>query len=149
MNVHTLPSDVESFVPHRDSMLLLDKLQKVELDTGQAEVTVRSSNIFYENRKYTFDFEDFEEKAKDPLTKIFILCSPHNPVGRVWTREDLKKLGDICLEHDILIISDEIHHDLVLPGNKHTVFSTISEEFEQKTMIPQKRKRITFFDLRK
>ena len=93
------------------------------------------NQLNYENQKYTFDFEDFEEKAKDPLTKIFILCSPHNPVGRVWTREELKKLGDICLEHDILIISDEIHHDLILPGNKHTVFSTISEEFEQKTIV--------------
>ncbi len=93
------------------------------------------NQLHYENQKYTFDFEDFEEKAKDPLAKIFILCSPHNPVGRVWTREELKKLGDICLEHDILIISDEIHHDLVLPGNKHTVFSTISEEFEQKTIV--------------
>ncbi len=93
------------------------------------------NQLHYENQKYTFDFEDFEEKAKDPLTKIFILCSPHNPVGRVWTREELKKLGDICLEHDILIISDEIHHDLVLPGNNHTVFSTISEEFEQKTIV--------------
>jgi cystathionine beta-lyase len=93
------------------------------------------NQLHYENQKYTFDFEDFEEKAKDPLAKIFILCSPHNPVGRVWTKEELKKLGDICLEHDILIISDEIHHDLILPGNKHTVFSTISEEFEQKTIV--------------
>ncbi len=93
------------------------------------------NQLHYENQKYIFDYEDFEEKAKDPLTKIFILCSPHNPVGRVWTKEELKKLGDICLEHDILIISDEIHHDLILPGNKHTVFSTISEEFEQKTIV--------------
>ena len=93
------------------------------------------NQLHYENQKYTFDFEDFEEKAKDPLAKIFILCSPHNPVGRVWTREELKKLGDICLEHDILVISDEIHHDLILPGNSHTVFSTISEEFEQKAIV--------------
>lgn len=93
------------------------------------------NQLHYKNQKYTFDFEDFEEKAKDPLAKIFILCSPHNPVGRVWTREELKKLGDICLEHNILIISDEIHHDLILPGNKHTCLSTISEEFEQKTIV--------------
>ncbi len=93
------------------------------------------NQLHYENQKYTFDFEDFEEKAKDPLTKIFILCSPHNPVGRVWTKEELKKLGDICLEHNILIVSDEIHHDLILPGNEHTCFSTISEEFEQKTIV--------------
>jgi cystathionine beta-lyase len=93
------------------------------------------NQLHYENQRYTFDYEDFEEKAKDPLTKMFILCSPHNPVGRVWNKEELKKLGDICLENDILIISDEIHHDLILPGNKHTVFSTISEEFEQKTIV--------------
>ena len=93
------------------------------------------NQLHYENQKYTFDYEDFEEKAKDPLNKIFILCSPHNPVGRVWTKEELKKLGDICLEHDILIISDEIHHDLILPGNNHTCFSTLSEEFEQKTIV--------------
>jgi cystathionine beta-lyase len=66
---------------------------------------------------------------------MFILCSPHNPVGRVWSKEELKKLGDICLENDILIISDEIHHDLILPGNNHTCFSTISEEFEQRTFV--------------
>ncbi|MFX0047230.1 MAG: MalY/PatB family protein [Candidatus Hermodarchaeota archaeon] len=92
------------------------------------------NQLHYENQKYSFDYEDFEEKAKDPLTRMFILCSPHNPVGRVWSREELKKLGDICLEHDILIIVDEIHHDLILPGNKHTIFSTISEEFEQKSI---------------
>jgi cystathionine beta-lyase len=93
------------------------------------------NQLHYENQKYTFDFEDFEEKAKDPLTKIFILCSPHNPVGRVWNKDELKKLGDICLEHEILMIADEIHHDLILPGNNHTCFSTISEEFEQKTIV--------------
>ncbi|MFX0075809.1 MAG: MalY/PatB family protein [Candidatus Hermodarchaeota archaeon] len=93
------------------------------------------NQLHYENHRYSFDLNDFEEKAKDPLTKIFILCSPHNPVGRVWTNEELKRLGEICLEHDILMIADEIHHDLILPGNKHTLFSTISEEFEQKTII--------------
>ncbi|NHJ22142.1 MAG: pyridoxal phosphate-dependent aminotransferase [Candidatus Lokiarchaeota archaeon] len=93
------------------------------------------NQLRYENHRYTFDYEDFEEKAKDSLTKIFILCSPHNPVGRVWTKEELKKLGDICLEHNVLMIADEIHHDLILPGNKHTVYSTISKEFEQNSII--------------
>jgi len=93
------------------------------------------NQLHYENQKYSIDFDDFEEKAKDPLTKIFILCSPHNPVGRVWKKEELKKLGEICLENDILLVSDEIHHDLILPGSKHTLFSTISEEFEQNSII--------------
>jgi cystathionine beta-lyase len=93
------------------------------------------NQLRYENQTYSIDFEDFERKAKDPLAKMFILCSPHNPVGRVWKKEELKKLGEICLENDILIVADEIHHDLILPGNKHTLFSTISKEFEQNTIL--------------
>ncbi len=96
---------------------------------------IQNNQLVYENNKYLFDFDDFEEKAKDPLTKMFILCSPHNPVGRVWTKEELKKLGDICLENDVLIISDEIHHDLILPGYEHTVFSKISGDYNDHTII--------------
>ena len=94
-----------------------------------------TNQLKYENKSYNIDFEDFEEKAKDPLTKIFILCSPHNPVGRVWSENELKKMGDICLENDVLIISDEIWHDLILSGNKHIIFSNISEEFADKSII--------------
>ena len=101
-------------------------------NNGRQKLT---NQLHYENKKYTFDFEDFEEKAKDPLTKMFILCSPHNPVGRVWTEKELRRLGDICLENDVLIISDEIHHDLILSGYGHTLFSTISKEFEKNTIM--------------
>jgi len=94
-----------------------------------------TNQLNYENKRYTFDFEDFEEKAKDPLTKMFILCSPHNPVGRVWTEKELRKLGDICLENGVIIISDEIHNDLILSGYKHTLFSTISDDFEKNTIM--------------
>lgn len=93
------------------------------------------NQLMYENKKYSIDFEDFEEKAKDPLTRMFILCSPHNPIGRVWTEKELRRIGDICLDNEILIVSDEIHHDLILSGYKHTLFSTISKEFEQNTFV--------------
>ncbi|MFX1389001.1 MAG: MalY/PatB family protein, partial [Promethearchaeota archaeon] len=93
------------------------------------------NQLQYENKTYTINFEDFEEKAKDPLSKMFILCSPHNPVGRVWTKKELKRLGDICLENDILIVSDEIHHDLILSGYNHTLFSTISKELENNIIM--------------
>jgi cystathionine beta-lyase len=93
------------------------------------------NQLLYEDKKYSINFEDFEEKAKDPLTKIFILCSPHNPVGRVWTKKELKKLGEICLENDVLIISDEIHHDLILSNYKHTLISTLSEELQNNTIL--------------
>ena len=75
---------------------------------------------------YKIDFEDFKEKAKQ--AKMFILCSPHNPVGRVWTREELQQLADICLENNILVISDEIHSDLVFKPSKHISFATLSPE---------------------
>ncbi len=96
---------------------------------------IQNNQLVYENNQYSFNFDDFEEKAKDPLTKMFILCNPHNPVGRIWTEKELKKLGDICLENDVLIISDEIHHDLILPGYEHKVFSKLSEDYDDHTII--------------
>ena len=75
---------------------------------------------------YEVDFDDFEEKAKQ--AKLFILCSPHNPLGRCWTREELQKMADICLKHNVLVLSDEIHNDLVLPPFKHQVFADLSPE---------------------
>ena len=80
-----------------------------------------------DNGYYTMDYEDFEAKAKSGV-KYFILCNPHNPVGRVWTPEELKKVGDICVRYGIEIISDEIHSDLMLDGHKHTCMASISPE---------------------
>lgn len=78
--------------------------------------------------RYEMDLEDLEEKAKDPKAKMLILCNPHNPVGRVWTKEELERLGKICLENDILILSDEIHSDLRYPGVEFTNLASISKE---------------------
>ena len=83
---------------------------------------------------YEIDFEDFEERAKDPNTTMFILCSPHNPVSRVWSKEELARLMDICVENDVLVVSDEIHNDLVMPGYEHTVTLGIDEKY-QKNLI--------------
>jgi cystathionine beta-lyase len=96
--------------------------------------TVVSNQLNLENNYYTMDFEDLEKKAKDPLAKLLILCSPHNPVSRVWTKDELKQLGEICIENNVLIIADEIHCDLTFPPAKHTVFATISEEFAQNSI---------------
>lgn len=80
-----------------------------------------------ENGYYTMDLEDFEAKAKDGA-KYFILCNPHNPVGRCWTREELKQVGDICVKYSVEILSDEIHSDLMLDGHKHTCMASVSPE---------------------
>lgn len=84
--------------------------------------------------KYVFDFEDFEKKIVENNVKVSILCSPHNPVGRVWTKEELTTYGNICLKHNVLMISDEIHGDLILKGYKHIPLASISDEFAKNTV---------------
>ena len=87
-----------------------------------------------ETGKYTIDYEDFEEKIKKEKIKLFFLCSPHNPVGRVWSREELERLGDICYKHHVIVVSDEIHADFVFKG-KHRVFTDLQEEYKQISIV--------------
>lgn len=84
--------------------------------------------------RYEYDFADFERKIKEEQVKLFILCNPHNPVGRVWRREELERIAEICLAYDVLVVADEIHQDFVRPGIRHTVFSSLSPEIEAKTI---------------
>lgn len=91
--------------------------------------------LVYENGAYRMDFEDFEDKLIKNKVKLFILCSPHNPVGRVWTKEELTKLGDLCMKHNVTVIADEIHSDFTYPGHTHTVFASIKEEFLMNSII--------------
>ncbi|WP_340701100.1 MalY/PatB family protein [Brevibacillus borstelensis] len=78
--------------------------------------------------RYEMDYDDLIGKI-DPKVKMIILCNPHNPVGRVWTKAELERLGQICAEHDILVVSDEAHFDLIHNGHRHTLFASISEPF--------------------
>ncbi len=87
-----------------------------------------------EEKRYYIDFEDFEQKAKDPALKMVILSNPHNPVGRAWNKEELEKMGRICVDHDVIIISDDIHFDLMLNGNQYIPIASLSEEFKQQTV---------------
>lgn len=93
---------------------------------------VISPLIKLEDGNYVMDYEDIESKIKD--VKIFLLCNPHNPVGRVWTKEELQKLGEICLKNNVKVISDEIHSDIIFKGHKHVPFASISEEFAQNSI---------------
>lgn len=85
--------------------------------------------------KFYIDFEDFETKIIENNVKLFILCSPHNPVSRVWTKEELKKLGEICLKHNVYIVADEIHCDFVFEGSKHHIFIDAVPEMKDRTII--------------
>ncbi|NMA06939.1 MAG: pyridoxal phosphate-dependent aminotransferase [Ruminococcaceae bacterium] len=94
---------------------------------------VKNSLICSDNG-YEIDFDDLEEKAAVERNTVLIFCSPHNPVGRVWTREEVEKVADICLRNNVLVISDEIHFDLIMPGYKHTVMSGLSKEIAMNTI---------------
>ncbi len=85
--------------------------------------------------KFYIDFEDFEKKIVDNNVKLFILCSPHNPVSRVWTKEELQKLGEICLKHNVYVVADEIHCDFVFEGHKHHIFIDAVPEMKDRTII--------------
>ena len=93
-----------------------------------------NSPLVYKNSHYEMDYMDFEEKIIQNNVKLFILCSPHNPVGRVWTKEELIRIGDICIKHDVLIIADEIHHEFVYSGHMHHVFADLKPEYLKRSI---------------
>ena len=91
--------------------------------------------LVYQDGRYTIDFADFERKIAESNARMFILCNPHNPVGRVWTKDELLTMGCICKQYNCIVLSDEIHCDLVFDGHKHWVFSTLSEDFADFSII--------------
>lgn len=93
-----------------------------------------NSPLVLKDGHYEIDFDDFEEKIVKHNVKLFLLCSPHNPAGRVWTRDELLRMASICLKHNILIVADEIHHEFVRPGFKHTVLASLSPEIAGQTI---------------
>ena len=87
------------------------------------------------NGHYEIDFTDLEQKLANPKVKLMFLCSPHNPVGRVWTKEELLKVGDLCLKYNVITVSDEIHSDFVWDDKVHTPFATLGEEYQQNCIV--------------
>lgn len=94
-----------------------------------------TSALVYDNGKYTMNFTDLEQKMSDPSVKMMILCSPHNPVGRVWTKDELSRVAELSHKHHVLVISDEIHGDLVFNGKEHLPFANLSEEAANHSII--------------
>jgi len=106
-------------------------LETVE-DTGRELVTNALEN---RDGRYEINFDDFERQIRERNVKLFILCSPHNPVGRIWSRAELERMGEICLRNDVIVISDEIHADFVLGEEKQIVFSSLSPDFARNTVL--------------
>lgn len=92
------------------------------------------SNLLLREKGYDMDYADFEEKILKEQVKLFILCNPHNPIGKVWNKDQLEKIGDICLKHGVFVVSDEIHADFAFK-RPHTVFTQIKEEYKQMSMV--------------
>ena len=134
--VFALAMAVKAYTEPGDSVLLqlpvYYPFSGVIEDNGRKVV----SNTLYqgEDNRYHIDFDDFERKIIEEKIKLFFLCSPHNPVGRVWTKEELTRLGDICVKHHVIVVSDEIHQDFVFQG-KHFVFANLKKEFEALSVI--------------
>ena len=122
---------VKAYTEPGDKVLIQRPLYYPFAETIIANNRVAVSNSLYlgEDNRYHIDFEDFEKKIKDNNIKLFLLCNPHNPSGRDFTREELTMIGDICLKHNVTVLSDEIHNDFVFKG-KHTVFASVKKEFE-------------------
>lgn len=90
---------------------------------------VVASPLVYADGTYRIDFEKLEKRVSDPRVKLILLCNPHNPAGRVWTRQELTRIGEVCFRHDVRIVADEIHCELVFPGHTYTPFASISKDF--------------------
>ena len=91
---------------------------------------VLSSDLVYDGSEYSIDFVDLEEKLSCPQTTLMILCNPHNPVGRIWTRDELARIGSLCHKYGVTVLSDEIHCDLTVPGKGYVPFAAVNEECE-------------------
>ncbi|NLL76355.1 MAG: pyridoxal phosphate-dependent aminotransferase [Clostridiales bacterium] len=133
--VFALAMAIQAFTEAGDAVMLQQPVYYPFREVIENNNRKLVDNTLYlgEDDRYYMDLEDFERKAEENHVKLFILCSPHNPVGRVWSKEELEKLGDICIRKDILVVSDEIHEDFVFKG-KHNVFANLSEEIRNRTI---------------
>ena len=100
---------------------------------GKYHINIDADTI-YPPRYVETMVDALERRAADPAVKLMLLCNPHNPAGRVWTPEELSRIGDICLRRDILVVADEIHCELVMPGFRYTPFASLSEEFARRSV---------------
>jgi cystathionine beta-lyase len=133
--VFALAMAVKAFTNQGDGILIQSPVyypfSEVIADNGRRIVS--NTLIYGEDNKYHIDFDDFEKKIVEEKIKLFFLCNPHNPVGRVWTKEELIRMGDICKKYHVIVVSDEIHADFVFKG-KHEVFANLKKEYADFTI---------------
>ena len=134
--VFALAMAVKAFTDPGDTVLIQQPVyypfSEVILDNGRRRV---SNDLVLKNGRYEIDFADFEEKIITYKVKLFMLCSPHNPVGRVWTREELKKIAEICGKHRVIVVADEIHEDFVWSSHPHIPYTLLGEDVASHSVI--------------
>ena len=134
--VFALVSAIKAFTKEGESVLIQTPVYypfKNMIEANNRHTV--TSSLFEKDGKWQIDFEDFEKKIIENNVKLFILCSPHNPVSRVWTRGELLRMAEICLAHNVIVFADEIHNDIVYEPNVHTVFSTLSQEIAENSVV--------------
>ena len=126
--VPTISSTVRKLTTPAEKVILLTPCYNIFynsiLNNGRV---VLSSDLIYENHEYKIDFEDLENKMKDPQATLMILCNPHNPVGRIWSKEELLKIGELSVKYNVVVLSDEIHCDIVEEGYEYVPYISVSE----------------------
>lgn len=133
--VPSLSSIVKLFSGEGDSVLIQTPVYSEFYDAAEAwGRAVVENRLKEKDGNWEIDFKDFEEKAKDPKVKIFLLCSPHNPLGIVWKREELERMFEICDANGVLVVSDEIHSDLIFHGKKHVPTAALSERAKNRVI---------------
>ncbi len=133
--VYAIAMAIRAFTNINDAVLIQKPVYYPFSETIESNERILINNpLVYKDGKYHIDFADFEEKIIKHQVKLFILCNPHNPVGRVWTKDELIQLGDICVKHNVLVVSDEIHADFIYPGHEHLVFANLKPEYSHRTI---------------
>lgn len=127
--VFALAMAVKAYTNEKDAILIQQPVYYpfTEVIEDNNRTVVSNDLVLKEDGKYHIDFADFEKKILEHHIKLFLLCSPHNPVGRVWTREELKRIAEICIKYNVIVVSDEIHEDFVFEGYVHTPFLNVDE----------------------
>ncbi len=134
--VFAIATSIKAYTEEGDAVLIQKPVYYPFFNTIKAlNRRVVNNPLVLKNGHYEIDFEDFENKIVSENVKLFVFCSPHNPGGRVWSREELSRLSEICLRHNVLVVSDEIHSDIVFEGHTHTVWATLSEDAAENSVI--------------
>ena len=134
--VYAIAIAVRALTSEGDSVLIQQPVYypfREEIEQNNRKVV--NNRLLYKNGRYEIDFDDFERKVREEHVKLFILCSPHNPVGRVWSRDELKRMADICRENDVYVFADEIHADFVYEGFRHTSYLKLGDEYQERLII--------------